>query len=134
MVLNWRPRIVRLQNPVRIRADGATSGNVRWLSRPFRPGSEPQLADDPSCGDLRTAGVSQNPEARRRRDRGLAVHPPRGGTCAATRAAKRDFRRGKHRGYRCRHRPPPPLFQASGYSVAKNLYYIFTGISSFLSH
>ncbi|CBJ30903.1 hypothetical protein Esi_0221_0028 [Ectocarpus siliculosus] len=75
MVVNWLPRIVRLQNPVRIRADGATSGNVRWLSRPLRPGSEPQLADDPSCGDLRTASVSQNPEARRRRDGGLAVHP-----------------------------------------------------------
>ncbi|CAM9143120.1 unnamed protein product [Ectocarpus sp. 8 AP-2014] len=78
MVLNWCPRIFRrLQNPVRIRAEGATTGNVRWLNRPFRPasGSERQLADDLSSGHLRNAGVSQNPEARRRRDGGLAVHP-----------------------------------------------------------
>ncbi|CAM9154359.1 unnamed protein product [Ectocarpus sp. 12 AP-2014] len=78
MVLTWCLRI-RLQNPVRIRADGATSGNVRWLNRPFNPGSEAQLADDASCGHLRTAGVSQNPLRKRialmQRDGGLAVHP-----------------------------------------------------------
>ncbi|CAM9908467.1 unnamed protein product [Ectocarpus sp. 13 AM-2016] len=74
MVLTWCLRI-RLQNTVQMRSDGATSGNVRWLNQPFTPGSEAQLADDASCGHLRTAGVSQYPEARRQRDGGLAVHP-----------------------------------------------------------
>ncbi|CAM9230636.1 unnamed protein product, partial [Ectocarpus fasciculatus] len=75
MVLNACLRIVRLQNPVRFRADGPTCGNFRWLDQPFNPGSDPQLADDPSCRHLRTTGVSRNPEARRRRDEELAVHP-----------------------------------------------------------